>query len=280
MLTPPRGSRNHLSPTMQLSKTLLLGALLLAGCDSKITQSTNTALQAKVNTVTGCFPDHLEKINALLDYAQLWRLNDGSNPADPSGLSWSEQGDGTLDITYTIGAFTITSTITFYSPTGVLQNLAITSTDLSGAVAEAAAQLDATFTTGDSFLVAEWSLSGSGVTGSGAFTGIFSGTSRLHQISTTTATPAGGPPPNADGSITIVDSDTCTLTFNTTGLQTDATTSQDYPIGSVTFTLVGPDATVTATFTMDSTVEATLVVDTVPGVFTINLSTRSVTHSR
>jgi len=80
--------------------------------------------------------------------------------------------------------------------------------------------------------------------------------------------------------ITIVDSDTCTLTFNTTGLQTDATTSQDYPIGSVTFTLVGPDATVTATFTMDSTVEATLVVDTVPGVFTINLSTRSVTHSR
>jgi len=265
---------------MQLSHSLLLGALLLAGCDSKITQTVDTDLQAKVNTVTDCFPEHLEKINALLDYAQLWRINDGSNPADPSGLSWSEQSDGTIDLTYVVGAFTITSTISFYSPTGVLQNLTISSSDLSGAVAEAAAELDATFTTGDSFLVAEWTLSGTGITGSGALTGIFDGVSSLRQVSTTTATPAGGPPPNDDGTITIVDTDTCTLTFNSTGLQTDDSTSQDYPIGAVSFTLTGPDATVDATLTMDGTVEAALVVATVPGTFTINLSTRSVTHSR
>lgn len=262
-----------------LSRIWLLGLLALPACDSKITETVD---QAKIDLIEDCLPEHAEKLGALLDYAKLWRLQ-GSPEADPSGLTWSALSDGTLSVTFVVGDFQIDSVISFYSPTGVLQNLTLVSTSLSAAIDDAAGQLRNLFGTADPFMVGDWEIAGPGVTGSGAFTGIIGGATNaneLESISTTTATPAGGPPPNADCSITVTDtSDTCTLTFNTTGLVTDAEVGQEYPNGTIDFTLskeaseTAAAVSVSATMTFDGTATAKL-----GGVFTLNLDTFQVTR--
>lgn len=262
------------------SQIWLLAVLALPACDSKITETVD---QAKIDLITECLPEHAEKLGALLDYAQTWRLQGTPSATDPAGLSWSEQTDGTLSVTFVVGAFTITSTVSFYSPTGDLRNLDITATSLAEAIDDAAGQLRDEFQTSNPFMVGAWTITGTGVSGSGAFTGIIGGATNaneLESISTTSPTPAGGPPPNADATITVTDSaDTCTLTFNTTGLVTDGEVGQEYPVGTIDFTL-SKEATdteaavsVSATMTFDGTATAKL-----GGLFTLDLDTFVVTQ--
>lgn len=264
-----------------LSRIWLLGLLALPACDSKITETVD---QAKIDLIEDCLPEHAEKLGALLDYAKTWRLQGTPSSTDPVGLTWSEQLDGTLTVTFVVGDFTVTSTISFYSPTGDLRNLDITATSLAEAIDDAAGQLRDEFATSNPFMVGDWDIAGPGVTGSGAFTGIIGGATNaneLESISTTTATPAGGPPPNADCSITVTDTaDTCTLTFNTSGLSTDAEVGQEYPTGTIDFTLsklateTSPAASVSASMTFDGTATAKL-----GGLFTLNLETFAVTRT-
>lgn len=264
-----------------LSRIWLLGLLALPACDSKITESVD---QAKIDLVEDCLPEHAEKLGALLDYAKLWRLQGTPDPTDPPGLSWSPQSDGTLSVTFVVGDFTISSVISFYSPTGALQNLTLVSTSLAAAIGDAAGQLRTQFTTSNPFMVGDWDIAGTGVTGSGAFTGIIGGTTSANQldsISTTTATPAGGPPPNADCSITVTDTaDTCTLTFNTEGLSTDSEIGQEYPTGTIDFTLAklatvsSPAVSISTSMTFDGTATANL-----GGLFTLDLDTFVVTRT-
>ncbi len=254
-------------------------AALCGACSSKVASTVDTALQNKADTVTDCLPPVLQQFNALLDYADLWRLNGGNNPADPAGLVWAEQGDGSVNVTITLTGFTITSTIRFYSPGGAAQDLNLSLTSLSQAIDDAATQLRALFTTGTPFMVGTWSLAGTGISGSGALTGLIAGSTNqneLEEVRTTTAVVSGGPPPVADG--TINGGTNCTLVFNTSGLRTDDTPGQEYPAGVVTVTLTGPKDTVNATLTFDGTVVAKLAVTGITGTFHVNLQTRSVHH--
>jgi hypothetical protein len=264
------------------SLTLSLAFVALGACNSKVTSTLDPDLQKKVSTVNDCVPPQIDKLNELLDYVDLWRLNGGNNPPDPAELSWALQGDGTIDLTITLGTFTITSTISFYSPTGALQNLAGLSTaSLSQAIDDAATQLAALFLPATPFMVGEWTITGANVSGSGAFTGLIGGSTNgneLEELRTTTATPAGGPPPVADGTVTTTNgADTCVFTFNAPSIATDTSPSQQYPIGTVTFSLVGPEATIDGTLTFDDTVIAKLTITGVSGHFDINLDTLSVT---
>lgn len=265
---------------------LLCGLFALGACDSKVTSTLDPVLQAKADTITQCFPEHLAKLNALLEFADLWRLSGGTNPPDPAGLTWSEQPDGTIDVTIALTGFTITSTISFYSPTGLLQNLTLPATSLSAAIDAAATELRNLFGAANPFMVGEWTMSGAGVTGSGALTGIIGGSANqneLEELRTTGATPSGGPPAVADGTIELTGTHTCEMTFNTPSLVTDGSPTQEYPIGVITVRLEKTAATVTtvnAAFTMDGTATGVLTVDTVPGRFEINLETRSIFHRR
>lgn len=262
-----------------LSRFWLLALLALPACDSKITETVD---QEKIDFINECLPLHAPKLGALLDYVETWRLQDGAHT--PSGaLTWSPESDGRLTVSLVVGAFTIDSTISFYSPTGALQNLTLTGSTLAEAIDDAAGQLRTLFSTSNPFMVGAWTIAGDGVTGSGAFTGIIGGTTNaneLESISTTEATPAGGPPPNDDGSITVTGTDTCTLTFNTTGLSTDTEVGQEYPIGTIDFTLskaateTSPAVSVDAAMTFDGTATAKL-----GGLFTLNLDTFAVTRT-
>lgn len=261
------------------SQIWLLAVLALPACDSKITETVD---QEKIDFINDCLPLHAPKLGALLDYVETWRLQDGSHT--PSGtLSWSLGSDGRLTVSLVVGEFTIDSTISFYSPDGTLQNLTLTASGLAEAIDEAAGRLRTLFPSSKPFMVGAWTMNGSGVTGSGAFTGIIGGTTdgnELESISTTTATPAGGPPPNDDGSITVTGTDTCTLTFNTTGLSTDTAVGQEYPVGTIDFTLsrlateTAPAVSVDAALTFDGTSTAKL-----GGLFTLDLDTYSLNRT-
>jgi hypothetical protein len=261
---------------------LVIPLLFAAACSSKITETFDADLQKRVETVTDCFPGMLAKLQALLDLANTWRLNTSGTIADPAGLAWSEQPDGTIDVTWTPNGFTLHAAIAFYSPTGVLQDLDLAgATILNDAIDRAATQLASLFPATQPFMVGDWDLAGTGVSGAGALTGIIGGSTNqneLEEIRTTTAVPAGGPPPIADGTIQLSGADDCTLTFQTSGLQTDTVPAQQYPIGTLTFTLQGPEATVAATMVFDGTVTAVLTVADIPGTFAVDLETRRVTH--
>jgi hypothetical protein len=265
---------------MPTTRILLFSALAFTACSSKVTSTVDDELRARVATVTDCLPPHLEKINAILDLAALWRLNDGSNPPDPPGLTWQRQGDGTLDVTFALATFTISAVIAFYSPTGVPQNLTVSTTSLSQAIDDAATELRNLFAGARPFLVAAWNVAGTGVAGSGALTGIIGGSSNqneLEELRTTTATPAGGPPPIADSSIAITAAEVCTLTFRTASLVTDSFPSQSYPAGTVDLTLAKPDTTINARLVFDTTAVARLTVEGIAGRFDVDVETRSVT---
>jgi hypothetical protein len=259
---------------------ILSGLLLTTACsDAK------DALEAQdlIDTMTDCFPDVNDKLQQLLDLAAQFRTM-GSPAPDPTGLTWSENPDGSVDVDYDVnnlGECVFTAHIVFYSPAGVAQDLSLTGTDpLSGAIDDAATELFNTFgdVTPPPFMVADWTLTISGAvtgTGSGAWTGTIRGNSdpvlnelELLRTTTGTSTVSGGEPPTAAGSI---QSGGCSLSF-TADLMTDTIPNQQFPIGTITFSLVGAE-TVTGTIDFDGSGIATITVDGVPGDFSLDLST-------
>lgn len=260
----------------------LLSLAALAACNSKVTSALDQDLQDKVNTVQDCFPSLYPHASDLLELTNSWRLNAGSSIPDPTGLTWSEQSGGSIDVTYVVRGTTISMTIVFYSPTGTAQDLNLTgATTLADAIDAAATELNTNFPSGDPFMVGDWTMSGGGITGSGALTGIIGGTgggNELEEIRTTSATVSGGPPAVAAGTISSTGSPACTLTFETTGLITDQTPGQEYPEGTVTISVVGPDATVNGTMTFNATSTASVAIDTINGTFDLDLDAFTVTY--
>jgi len=262
--------------------TLLLSALVAVGCSSKVTQTLDTNKQM----ILECLPPHLDVLDELIRFADLWRLNGGNDPADPAGLVWSKNGGDTIDYTITVTGFTLSGTIRFFNAAGALQSLngSIANSPLSQAIDDAATILGA-----DAFMVGTWTITDTGgdvESGSGALTGLLGGSTNqneLEEVRTTTGTPAGGVPPNAVGTITVVDgSDTCTLTFDTphapatVGLRTDEQPTQEYPIGTIHFVLTENGVTQEADLVFDATVIAQLTVTGISGRFDINLETLNV----
>jgi hypothetical protein len=262
-----------------------LTTLLFAACDSKITSSVDPAIQEQLETMQDCFPGLFAKGLDLLAIAETWRLNtDGSIP-DPDGLVHS--GNGPINVTYEVDDCTIAMTIRFYSPAGAEQQaLPLTATSLADRIDEAATELRNQFGTGNPFLVGEWTITGtkggSAFSGGGALTGILGGSTNaneLEELRTTTATPAGGPPPIA---VNTISEGACTLTVSTDSLVTDSFPTQEYPIGTMTATVDGDDADtdaeVTATLTFDNTAVVSIVLaGTTGGRFLYNLDTRTLT---
>lgn len=256
----------------------LLAAVPLFAC-GEIKTTIDEEVQARIATVRDCFPPLYGRVETLLEVAETWKLQ--TPVPDPPGLTWREQGNGTVDVRYRARGDTLDLQMRFYSPDGELQDL-----DLSGAVSvqdavvAAAAQLQDRFGADKKFVVGGWTIAGISADGAGVLTGIIGGTTsepQLEELRTTTATPVAGPPPIADGTITTYGATTCSLTFGTDGLQTDTVADQLHPIGTLAVTLVGPRAAVSGTVTFDGSSVATIVVDEVEGVFTYDSDTGQVT---
>jgi hypothetical protein len=253
--------------------------------------SASDALEAQdlINTMTDCFPDVNDKLQSLLDLAETFRTM-GDPGADPVELTWSEDtADGSVDVTYDVdnlGECIFTARIVFYSPVGVAQDLDLDPLGtLSQAMDDAATQLATLFPPDPtSFMVADWTLVILGVTsgsGSGSLTGIIRGNSdpQLNELesiltSTDNASVSGGPPAAADSSIV---NGSCQLTFNA-DLLTDTTPNQQFPSGTINFTLVGEE-TVTGSIDFDGSSIATITVDGVPGDFSLDLGTGDLTYN-
>lgn len=270
------------------------GLLLLAlapswGCGSQVSSTTDTALQRRVETFEDCFPGLFARAEALLDLADTWRLNSSAAIPDPVGLTatvGSEAGGTIVDVTYTEGGTTIAMTIRFYSPTGVQQTL----TTLPGAgslnslIDAAATELRNTFAGQEPFVVGDYGISGGGISATGeALTGILGGSGSGNELAelrttATSSTVSGGPPAAASSTITDAGPPACSLTFEIPGLQTDASPTQDYPIGTLTLSIAGPQDTVTATLTFDGTATVAITVDQVPGSFTFQVETRTLSY--
>lgn len=90
------------------TSTLALGA-----CSSSISDALDGTTQARINTIEDCFPDVWEKVDAIFEIAKTWRLNTTTNPPDPAGLSWVEQGDGSVQVTLAVATCTIEMNIVF-----------------------------------------------------------------------------------------------------------------------------------------------------------------------
>ena len=264
----------------------LLAATLLTGCDSKVTSTTDPEQQARFETLSDCFPNLYDKVEQLLDVVDAWRLASGSSIPNPTGLgSVTEQGDGSVTLSYSLGGTTLAMTIRFYSPTGVVQDLALSGFssggDLNDLVDIAADELRTNFPSGDSFLVGSWTLSGGGIAGSGAVTGVLGrdgSQDRLIEVRTTTDTPAGGPPPAASSTITDNGPPLCAITFSTDGLALDDAPQQSYPVGTIDFSLLRSPTTVTASVTFDGTSVAAITVSGVTGSFLFDIAQRELSY--
>lgn len=258
-------------------------ALPFVACSSSVKDAIDGTLQERIDTIQDCFPPLFDDVGSVFEIVNSWRMRTSTSIPDPTGLTWSEQGDGSVDVTFVDSGTTVTMSIVFYSPTGVAQDLDLTgATTLAQAIAAAATQLAQLFGATDPFMVGAWTIAGTGLSGSGALTGIIGGTANqneLESVSTTTATTAGGPPPVADSTITRTDvnGQMCQLTFRTENLQTDTQVDQAYPIGTVQMTIDGKQV-VTATITMDNTVIARIDVNDVPGHFEYDLETGNVDY--
>jgi hypothetical protein len=271
-----------------LPKLSLLALALFAGCDSKVSTDIDEDLQRRVETLEDCFPNLFKRVQALLDIAETWREQNSTAIPDPTGLTWvvnNEAGGTVVDVTYVIEGTTFTMAIRFYDPAGAQQDLTAEITGqstLNLTIRAAADELRDRFGSADKFMVGDYTISGGGLSGSDSLTGIIGGSTNqneLEEIRTTAAssTISGGPP--ATDPATIVDSGppACTLTFNIPGLLTDETPTQQYPIGTVALTVVGPEETITATITFDGSATAVIDIDDVPGSFTFNVETRVLT---
>lgn len=268
---------------MPKTRSLLLPLLpLFVACNTRVTSNTDSALRARVETVQDCFPGLYARAQTVLDAAKSWRLNDGGAPASPAPTSFAEQTDGSVLVSYNVSGATLTLTVRFYSPAGVPQNLDLgTPATLDELVTTAAVALRAAFPDGDPFVVGAWNLSGAGLSGSGALTGILGGTAQqpeLEELRTTSAIPAGGPPPLAAGAIADNGPPACSLTFASPGLQIDRSAAQQYPIGVLNLTIQGPSASVSATLTFDGTSVTRVVVQEISGAFLYDVVARSLTY--
>lgn len=283
----PRGITTKFSRGPSRRSAAGLSLILLAGltsCTSDLEPATDNVARQRADIIEECFPTLYDRVDELLELADLWRLNQSTSSGDPTGLTWSEETNGTLTIAMTVDNATLNVTLSFYNPTGALQNLDLSAaTTLNEAVDAAATELRTNFTTGNPFMVADWSFSGAGLTASGALTGEIGGTgadNQLLSLSTTSATPSGGLPPAQAGTIGIAGAAPCTLEFSFTNLRTDANTNQGYPIGTVTFEVIDDDAATgaesqsTATAVFDDMATVTITVSGVPGMFTYNLDTK------
>ncbi len=263
----------------------LLALAMFAGCDSKITSAVDTDLQRRVETLVDCFPNLYARADALLAIADTWRQANSQPIPDPTGLTFqvnSEAGGTVVNVTYTTSGTTITMAIRFYSPTGAQQTLSLTGfTTLNATIDEAANQLRTSFGDTDKFMVGDYSISGGGITATGeALTGIIGGSTNQNELeelrtTATSSTISGGPPATEPSTITDSGPPSCALTFNIPGLLLDETPTQEYPIGTVTLSVAGPNATVTATITFDGSNTATIVVTDIPGSYAFNLDTRT-----
>lgn len=280
-----------------LSSRLLMASCLFfafGACDSKVTSALDPDLQAKVETITNCIPPQMEKLNDLLDFAALWRQNDANNnPPDPAGLTWSIAGNR---ITYsiTVASCTISGVIDFFnmdgSPFTPTNQTGQGGRSLSQAIDDVATEMrDVNMNPPVGFMVGEFALAGASVSSMGAtsqpaaLTGRIGGATNdneLESVSTTegVAAVSGGQPPVQDVVITTTGSETCVFTFRTVDLLTDQFPTQQYPIGTITWSLTNQtqNVTVNGTLTFDGTVTAVLDVSGV-GKFNVNLETRDVT---
>ena len=273
----------------KLAALLLLPLTLFLGSCSEVEELLNT--QENIDTLVDCFPELYEKVDQILVIADTWRDNEmPANPPNPAGLNATVSG-GVITVDYTIPSTTcrVDMTIRFYSPTGAEQSLTITQDTLANMMDQAATELGTNlFPNMDPFMVGTWTWSdGSGGTGSGAMTGIIGGVmnqNELERLISTESTPMGARPADSTGTITLTTTggDLCTVVFNTvapTHVETDTPASQNYPVGALQLVVTGPDATVTSTASMDGTVNATITTSALPGDFTLNLDTYSVTYN-
>lgn len=268
-----------------------LSLLALAGCSSDVTSTVDQDLQAKVETVTDCFPGQLEKLREIIDLAELWRQAETNNPPDPSELTWSFDGT-TITYTLTFSSFTINGTIQFFDPGGgPVAGLTLSNTSLSQAIDDAATQLRnrTPASTSRPYIVGDYTVSGTGVSSSGGtsspagITGFIAGSANqneLEELRSTegTAQATGGAPGVQDHVITTTGSDTCVFTFRIPSLLTDESPTQEYPIGTITWSLDNQTDNVqlTGSLVFDGTVTTVLNVTDVAS-FSINLETLAIT---
>ncbi|MGE3174253.1 MAG: hypothetical protein AB7O97_16615 [Planctomycetota bacterium] len=268
---------NGLAPLALPLALLPLALLPLAGCGDA-TSRFDPDLQKRVETVQDCFPELFDKVEVLLDLAALWRMKSGGSIPDPAGLTWSAGAGNDLDVTFVVGGCTLTAVIDVFGPNGEDETATIAST-LADTIDQTATALALTYGTADKFMLAQWTISGGGISGSGNLTGIVGGVTNqneLELIYTSAATVSGGPPVVDDSAITGT-TPSCSLVFRTAGLQTDTEIGQQYPIGTLTATLTGPDATVTVTATFDDTSIVRIVVSDIAGTFLYDLDSGSIT---
>lgn len=287
----------------RLLTSFCLASALFVGCDSKVTQTTST--DANLEAVAKCLTPQLQRLRELIDFSDLWRLNDNSNnPPDPSGLTWSISGNS---ITYSINVgtskpFTISGRIDFF----LIAGGPFVPTDQTGPGGRSLSQaIDDTATEMRNqnpnvapvgFMVGEWSLSDTGgmLSSSGetsnppAFTGMIGGSTNaneLEEVRTTqgVAAVAGGPPPIQRDIIDSLDSEQmCRFRFRITSLMTDQMPGSEFPEGTLEWDLTNNSTGVTiqGTLVFNKTATAVLQVNdgsNVPiGTFNVNLNDYSV----
>jgi hypothetical protein len=258
----------------------ILAALVgLAGCgggdDNPLT------IPARIEAMEDCLPPTLAKAQLLFDVVELWRLQDDP-AADPAGLSWQENAAGEVTVGYIPASCTLSMTISFYTSDGTKQDLDLSgATSLAEAIAAAADQLRDLDAGNGPFMVGVWNLDGPGnVGGDGAITAVIGGTANqneLERLRTTTGVVSGGEPPVASSNVTVDGG--CELEFRFSDLMTDTVANQQYPIGTIDITVRNADATANGTITFNNTVNAVGDVNGIPGDFTINLDTGSVSYN-
>lgn len=265
-----------------LATLVLTSVVGLGSCSSS--KSTNN-VQAFSDTLTNCFPTMFERLQLLLDIAQTWRQNATAIPADPAGLTFSENSSGVLQVDLPAGAIRVDMQITFYNASGVAQDIDLTGATTLGQAIDLAATALATAAAPRSFLTADWSLRDAGnvIFGAGTWTGILGGSLsqvELERISSTlgSVTVSGGPPAAATSTISSMSgADLCVTRVDMPDLQIDTTPTQQYPAGVVTFTITrnGQDVVATATFNQTNT--ASITVGGIPTSFSFNLDTLTIT---
>ncbi|MCR9244261.1 MAG: hypothetical protein NXI31_04460 [bacterium] len=288
-----------------LTSSCLLLVLAGTSCDSKVTSALDPDLQAKVELVTDCIPPHFRRLDAVVDFSNLWRQGDNTNnPPDPTGLEWNYNGTG-IDYCMDIGGvFQIAGVIQFYAPTGGAPETGFTlsTVSLSQAIDDAATELRNRHASGRPFMVGEWtiyegatcntngtvsggtSFSTGATTNPCAFTGMIAGSANQNELEELAATEGvaavGSPtPPVQDCNIsTNVSGEVCVFTFGFSQIFTDEEPGQEYPRGVITWSLTNQatSQTVSGTLTFNKTNIAVLDVTDV-GVFDINVDTLDVT---
>ncbi|MEC7584210.1 MAG: hypothetical protein VYE77_07825 [Planctomycetota bacterium] len=274
---------------MRTRLSLLLGACALAfGCSSKVTSFLDPDLQKRVSTLEDCFPPLWDKVDQLLEVTALWQLQNVNNPPDPAGLTFQLDGPETavdfVDVTYVLGACTLTMRLDFFDgDTAVLPDLtrpagALPNTSLSNVIDNAATDMRDQGQT-NPYMLATWSLAGTGITGSGNLTGAIGGTANnneLERVTTTDAVPAAPLPtfvpftdPNAS-TIEVGGGQPCVLRLDA-DLQTDSTPDQEYPIGDMSLQIQGSEAAITVAATFDGTAVVILEVQDT-GTFTFDIA--------